>query len=294
MKIALFGKSVTEAIQPYIQQLIDKLEAIDAEISIYEPFYDVISNLVTFHKGFGKFNTHEDLQGKTDFMFSIGGDGTFLETLYLVKDSGIPIMGINLGRLGFLSSVSREEIDIAISSIRDGKYRLDKRALLEITNPVNLFGDVNYGLNELTVSRKDSTSLILIHVYIDDNFLNSYWADGLIVSTPTGSTAYSLSSGGPIVTPGSENFVITPIATHNLTVRPIVIRDDSVIKIKLESRDKHYFVSLDSRFETIDATSELVIKKCDFKVNLVQMETKNFFTTIRDKLNWGLDIRNYS
>ncbi len=292
MRIALFGKSVSEAIQPYIQQLIDKLESVDAEISIYVSFYDKIKDFVSFKKDFTKFSKHSELAGKTDFVCSIGGDGTFLDTIYLVQDSGIPIIGLNLGRLGFLSSVSRDEIDFAVHCLKNGKFRLDQRTLLELEEPRQMFGDINYALNELTVSRKDSTSLILIHLYIDDKFLNSYWADGIIISTPTGSTAYSLSCGGPIVTPGSENFVITPIATHNLTVRPIVIRDDSKIRIKLEGRDKAYFASLDSRSVSIDADQELLIKKCGFKINLVQLENKTFFTTIRDKLNWGLDIRN--
>ncbi|MDZ7741957.1 MAG: NAD kinase [Bacteroidota bacterium] len=292
MRIALFGKSVSEAIQPHIQQLIDKLESVDAEISIYASFYEKIKDHVSFKKDIRRFSEHRELIGKTDFICSIGGDGTFLDTLYQVQDSGIPIIGVNLGRLGFLSSVSRDEIDFAINCLQEGKFRLDQRTLLELEKPGQMFGDINYALNELTVSRKDSTSLILIHLYIDDKFLNSYWADGIIISTPTGSTAYSLSCGGPIITPGSENFVITPIATHNLTVRPIVIRDDSKIRIKLEGRDKAYFASLDSRSVSIDADQELLIKKCGFKINLVQLENKTFFTTIRDKLNWGLDIRN--
>lgn len=292
MRIALFGKSVSEAIQPYIQQLIDKLESVDAEISIYASFHEKIKNIVKFNKEINLFSKHKDLPGNTDFVCSIGGDGTFLDTINLVRDSGIPVVGVNLGRLGFLSSISRDEIDYAVNCLLEEKFRLDQRTLLEVVEPHQMFGDINYALNELTVNRKDSTSLILIHLYIDDKFLNAYWADGIIISTPTGSTAYSLSCGGPIVTPGSENFVITPIATHNLTVRPIVIRDDSKIRIKLEGRDKAYYASLDSRYVSIETDEELLIKKCDFKINLVQLENKTFFTTIRDKLNWGLDIRN--
>lgn len=292
MKIAIFGKSVSEAIQPYIQQLIDKLDAVDADISIYDPFYKKIASGVNIPEDFGKFNDHKELKQCADVLFSIGGDGTFLDTLYLIRDSGIPVLGINLGRLGFLSSVSREEIDLAVESIMNNDYILNQRTLLQIREPKGLFGEVSYALNELTVSRKESTSLILIHVYVDDLFLNSYWADGLIIATPTGSTAYSLSCGGPIVSPGSENFLISPIATHNLTVRPFVIRDDSTIRIKLEGRDTSYFASLDSRSVSIGAEKELLISKSDFKINLVQMKNKTFFTTIRDKLNWGLDKRN--
>jgi NAD+ kinase len=292
VRIALFGKSVSEAIQPYIQQLIDKLESVGAEIIIYGSFYEKIYQFVNFRKEFKTFQSNKDLIGKIDFICSIGGDGTFLETLYLVRDSGIPIIGVNLGRLGFLSSIGRHEISHAIDSLIEEKYRITKRTLLQLAEPKNLFGEINYGLNELVVSRKGTSSLIVVHIYIDEVFLNSYWADGLIIATPTGSTAYSLSSGGPIITPGSENFVITPIATHNLTVRPIVIRDDSTIRIKLEGRDKSYFASLDSRFVSIESSDELVVKKCDFNINLVQLESKTFFTTIRDKLNWGLDNRN--
>jgi NAD+ kinase len=201
-------------------------------------------------------------------------------------------MGINVGKLGFLSSISKDEILPAIDSVLEGDYFTDPRALLKVTFPAGLFGDLNYALNELAVNRKDSTSLIVIHVYINDLFLNTYWADGLIIATPTGSTAYSLSNGGPILTPGSENFLITPIAPHNLTVRPIVIADNSRIRIIVEGRDKEFLLSLDSRSVVVQAKSELIVEKAPFKVNLVQMKGKDFYGTIRDKLKWGLDVRN--
>lgn len=292
MKIALFGKSPDEASMPYIQQVISKLEYISAEVYIYEPYLEIIKPLVKFTISYNTFNSHKDLINKVDFLISVGGDGTFLDTVRLVRDSGIPILGINLGRLGFLSSVSKKEINQAFDELVEGGFRLEQRTLLRLVTKEGLFGDVNYGLNEVAISRKDSNALIAIHVYINDIKLNSYWADGLLIATPTGSTAYSLSCGGPIVTPGSENFVITPIATHNLTVRPIVIPDDSKIRIRLEGRDENYLVSLDSRSETIDGNVELNIEKESFKINLVQLKTKDFFATIRDKLKWGLDIRN--
>ncbi|MBE9481964.1 MAG: NAD kinase [Bacteroidetes bacterium] len=292
MNIALFGKKSTEAILPYIQQLINKLESVGSKIFIYEPFLHSIKPFISFNTDISVFNTHKELKNNVDFLFSIGGDGTLLNTVILVRDSGIPILGINLGRLGFLSSVSKDEIIPAIDNIIKGNYTLDQRALLKLKTPDNLFGDINYALNELTINRKDSTSLIVINVYIDNQILNSYWADGVIVATPTGSTAYSLSCGGPIITPGSENFVITPIATHNLTVRPFVISDNNIIKINVEGKNEQFLVSLDSRTVTIDSSIELVIEKEDFKINLVQMPNKNFFTTIRDKLKWGLDFRN--
>jgi NAD+ kinase len=210
----------------------------------------------------------------------------------MVRDSGIPIMGINIGRLGFLSSISKDEILPAVDKVLSGDFQIDSRALIRLKQPGDLFGEMNYALNELSINRKDTTSLIVLHVYIDDMFLNSYWADGLIIATPTGSTAYSLSSGGPILAPGSENFVITPIAPHNLTVRPVVIPDKSKIRIIVEGREDQFLVSLDSRRAIIYSNFELIVEKTDFKVNMVQMKDRNFFMTIREKLKWGLDTRN--
>ena len=225
-------------------------------------------------------------------LFSIGGDGTILDTVPYVRDSGIPILGFNLGRLGFLSSVPKNEIEQALENVFKGDYYLNKRALLQLDQPQNIFGDLNFALNDLTIYRNNTTSLIVVHVYVDDKFLNSYWGDGLIVSTPTGSTAYSLSVGGPIISPGSQNFVIAPIASHNLTVRPIVIQDSSVIKIKIEGREDKYLMTMDSRHSTINKEDELLIRRCDFEVNLVELKNKDFFSTIRDKLLWGVDTRN--
>lgn len=292
MKIALFGKSPDEASMPYIQQVISKLEHISAEVYIYEPFLEIIKPIVKFSLPYYTFNTHKDLINKVDYLISVGGDGTFLDTVTLVRDSGIPILGINLGRLGFLSSVSKNEINQAFDELVAGRFRLEQRTLIRLVTSEGLFGDMNYGLNEVAISRKDTNALLVLHVYIDGVKLNSYWADGLLIATPTGSTAYSLSCGGPIVTPGSENFLITPIATHNLTVRPIVIPDDSKIRIRLEGREDNYLVSLDSRSVTIDGNVELNIEKESFKINLIQLQSKDFFATIRDKLKWGLDIRN--
>ena len=225
-------------------------------------------------------------------LISIGGDGTLLDTIPYVRESGIPILGVNFGRLGFLSSISKDEIQLAVSSIVNHEYSIDKRALLSLEKPEGIFGDLNYGLNDLTIYRNNTTSLIVVHVYVDDCFVNSYWGDGLIVSTPTGSTAYSMSVGGPILTPGSQNFVIAPIASHNLTVRPIVIHDNSVIKIRIEGREEKYLLTLDSLHSAISKEEELIVKRCSFSVNLVQTKNKDFFTTIRDKLLWGVDNRN--
>ncbi len=292
MNIALFGKTITSENLQYVEKVVEKLYSLSCSISIFEAFHKVLKDSVLFREDLKVFKGHEDLPADTDFLFSIGGDGTILDAMRVVRDSGIPIMGINIGRLGFLSSIGKNEILTAIDMVLNKKYRLDSRALLKLIRPKGLFKGVNYALNDITINRKDSTSLIVIHVYLNDLFLNTYWADGIIVATPTGSTAYSLSSGGPILTPGSENFVITPIAPHNLTVRPIVIPDNSQIRIIAEGREKHFLTSLDSHTATISSKIELVLEKAEFAINLVQLEGQTFYTTIREKLKWGLDIRN--
>lgn len=292
MKLALFGKSIREENYPYLLQLISKLEENACELIIYKPFLDLLKENSGFTCKAGAFADHQELIGNADMLFSIGGDGTLLDTVAFVRDSGIPVLGINLGRLGFLSSIPRDEIQTAVDKVISGDYIIEKRTLLKLESQRNLFGEFRYALNDLTVTRKDSTALIVIKVYVDGLFLNSYWADGLIVATPTGSTAYSLSSGGPIVAPGSENFVITPLAPHNLTIRPIVISDKSRVSLRVEGRDKQYLVSLDSKTDVIEPGDELHISRADFSFNLVKIEHKDFYTTIRDKLKWGLDVRN--
>jgi len=292
MKVALFGKDYKGDQQKYLQQIIDKLVLNNVDLSLFQPFYDKLKNSLNLPDRITFFNSYSDLKEDTDMLFSIGGDGTILDTVPYVRDSGIPILGFNLGRLGFLSSVPKNEIEQALENVFNGDYYLNKRALLQLDQPKNIFGDLNFALNDLTIYRNNTTSLIVVHVYVDDKFLNSYWGDGLIVSTPTGSTAYSLSVGGPIISPGSQNFVIAPIASHNLTVRPIVIQDSSVIKIKIEGREDKYLMTMDSRHSTINKEDELLIRRCDFEVNLVELKNKDFFSTIRDKLLWGVDTRN--
>ncbi len=292
MKLALFGKTIREENESYLVQLVEKLEDCDCELLVYEPFLKSIRTIRDFNIEVTPFSSHEELAGNADMVFSIGGDGTLLDTVTLVRDSGIPVLGINLGRLGFLSSISRDNIIPAVEKVLSGDYTLDRRTLLKLEKKGKKFCDFNYALNDLTVNRKDSTALIVIHVYVDDIFLNSYWADGLIVSTPTGSTAYSLSSGGPIVAPGSENFLITPIAPHNLTIRPIVISDKSEIRIRLDGRDENFLLSMDSKTHVIGKEDEIRIRKSDFLFNLVKIEDSDFYTTIRNKLKWGLDARN--
>lgn len=225
-------------------------------------------------------------------MISVGGDGTLLDATTFVRHTGIPILGINTGRLGFLSGVSIDEIDQAIDALLEGEFELDNRAVLKVDTRTGLFGDVNFALNELTVHKMDSASMITIHAYMDGVYLNSYWADGLIIATPTGSTAYSLSCGGPIVAPGSKNFVITPIAPHNLNVRPIVVPDDKALTLRMEGRTKHYLLALDSRSISADESIELRVSRSEFDIRLVRLKGQNFLSTLRSKLNWGLDKRN--
>jgi NAD+ kinase len=292
MKVALFGKDYSDDQQTYLQLLINELSRHNTKLCIYRPFYTKIENKVNFPDTLSFFENHHDLSLNAEMLFSIGGDGTLLDTIPFVRGSGIPILGINLGRLGFLSGISKDEISEALNNLFSGEYQLNSRALLSLEKPVDIFGDLNFALNDLTIYRTNSTSLITVYVYVDDVFLNSYWGDGLIVATPTGSTAYSLAVGGPIITPGSRNFVIAPIASHNLTVRPIVIQDSCEIKIKIAGREEKYLVSMDSRQSMISKDDELIIKRSGFEINLVQMNNKDFFTTIREKLMWGKDYRN--
>jgi NAD+ kinase len=292
MNIAIFGKNATAAVLPFIQELVNALYQLNGVVLFYKPFFESLGQQILFLKEPVLFTNQAELEHNVDFLFSIGGDGTILDAVGLVGDSGIPVTGINLGRLGFLSSISKEQIIPAIQAIQNGHYQIEKRTLLRLDAPEKLFGSSNCALNDLTVSKPNVMSMLTIKTWINGEFLNAYWADGLIVATPTGSTAYSLSCTGPIITPDSETFLITPIASHNLTVRPIIIRDDCEIRIQVEGKNSDFLVSLDSRFEKVDHGVELIIRKASFKINLLRLTDKNFFQTIREKLNWGLDNRN--
>jgi NAD+ kinase len=292
MKIALFGKNFSGERVPFFRMMLESLVDAGAELLIFQPYLNQVKPYLDLPEHIGVFKNHTDLPKDTDILFSVGGDGTLLDTLPLVRNSGIPVLGINMGRLGFLSSVAKQEIGQAIQSIFEKRYSIETRSLLLLESPEGLFMDINYALNEVTVFRKEATSLIVIQVFVDDIFVNSYWADGLIVATPTGSTAYSLSAGGPILVPSACDFVITPIATHNLSVRPIVIPDKSIIRLRVVGRHTHFTVSMDSRIAVIDQSTDIVIQKAPFGMHLVKMEDKDFFGTIREKLLWGLDVRN--
>jgi len=292
MRVGIYGRSFDDSFIPNIQELFDTLDGFGWDIMIYQPFASFLTPRLQIQKFDRIFNKNIDIKGKLDLLICIGGDGTFLETIHVIRDSEVPVLGVNTGRLGFLASTYKEDIVEVLSSIRDGKYRLQTRSMLTLITNDNLFGEDNFALNELTVHKKDSSSMITIHTYIEDLYLNSYWADGLIIATPTGSTAYSLSCGGPIIVPGAKDYVITPIAPHNLNVRPIIVPDDRTIRLKIEGRGREYLCSLDSRSVTIDSAIELTIKKAEFQLNVIQTENQNFLNTIRNKMMWGLDRRN--
>ena len=291
MTIAIIGSPYPEHFSKYIQHLIKKLENEHIKITVEEKFNSFLQNNIRFKKDVSTFNSHKSLKENADFLFSIGGDGTLLKAVTFVRDANIPILGINTGRLGFISSVSSGQIDDAINDILKDNYKINKRTLLTLETENALFKDKNFALNDVTISKKDTSSMIRVDAFVDGEFLNTYWADGLVVSTPTGSTGYSLSCGGPIIMPGTNNIIITPNAPHNLNVRPIVIADDSEIRLKVEDRDQLALVSLDSRARAFDSQTELIIKKAPFKIKLIEPQNNSFTATIRNKLMWGLDKR---
>lgn len=292
MKFAIYGKAITEENIPYLNRLKDKLAKENIKCCVYKPFANHLCEKNISFPIENTFDGYRDLSNDTDCMISIGGDGTFLDTIALIRDSNIPVVGINAGNLGFLSYISKDEIESAIDEIIRSNYTLEKRSLLKLETENKIFGEYNYALNDLTIHKHGSSSMITTQVYLNDEFLNSYWSDGLIIATPTGSTAYSLSCGGPIITPDSGNFIINPVAPHNLNVRPVVIPDTMSITIKVKGRNEKYLVSLDSRYETVDLETELIITKEDFQINLLRLNNQNFLTTLRNKLMWGLDKRN--
>lgn len=291
MRIGIHGKDFQQKSSRFIERLLDYLLHYQAEIWVSDKFLkQVRSSRIQEYKL--KSFSHEEHLRPLDFFFSLGGDGTLLESVTYVGKSETPILGINTGRLGFLATTSRDETEKSLDALFKGNYTIDSRTVLKFISTPKLFGKLNFALNDFTIMKKDTSSMITVHVFVDGQLLNSYWSDGIIVATPTGSTGYSLSCGGPLVFPQSESFVITPVSPHNLGTRPIVISDSSEITFQIEGRSKKYLISLDSRFETIDDTVKLKIKKERFKVKLVQLPGQHYFQTLRQKLNWGLDVRN--
>jgi NAD+ kinase len=291
MRIAVHGKEFNRQSAPFVVRIFQILSASGAEILVSSKFNQFLKQPYFKELKYHIYDP-ESLPQNIDFFISIGGDGTLLESVTHIGKTGIPVLGINTGRLGFLATISKDDTENALEKVLQKSFVLDKRAVLKLETNADIFGRLNFALNDFTVVKKDTSSMITIHTYIDGEFLNSYWADGIIVSTPTGSTGYSLSCGGPLIFPRSGNFVITPVSPHNLTVRPIVMADNSEITFQIEGRSKKFLVSLDSRIASVDSSVKLKISKGDFSVNLIQLEGQHYFKTLRQKLNWGLDVRN--
>lgn len=291
MRIGIHGKDFRDKSNRFIERVLDYLLRGKHEVWVSEKFLKQLKS-PRFQKPKLKSFDHGDNLSKLDFFFSLGGDGTLLESVTYVGETEVPILGINTGRLGFLATISKEETEDALGQLFKGKYTIDTRAVLKLVSTPHLFGKLNFALNDITIMKKDTSSMITVHVHVDGQLLNSYWSDGIILSTPTGSTGYSLSCGGPLVYPKSESFILTPVSPHNLGTRPIVLSDKSEITFHIEGRSNKYLISLDSRFETIDASVKLKAVKEGFKVNLVELPGHHYFNTLRQKLNWGLDLRN--
>lgn len=293
MKVAIFGQYYQNDTRPIIKDIFVFFNRNNVELVIEKEFLKILYEEKIVAKQYNTFTFYDDLDSSFDILISIGGDGTILRAATFVRSSGIPILGINAGRLGFLAKVQKENIELFLQIVLEKKYTISERTLLSMEcSPKCSEIDINFAMNEVSVSRKDTTSMITIETYLNDEYLNSYWADGLIIATPTGSTGYSLSCGGPILTPEVKGFVITPIAPHNLNARPLVIPDNTIIKLKVSGREEQYLVSLDSRITSIDNNSELVIKKTPFKIKMVEIPDETFLTTLRSKLLWGADKRN--
>jgi NAD+ kinase len=293
MKVAIFGQYYQNDTRPIIRDIFVFFNRNNVELVIESHFLKILYEEKIIEKQYNTFSSYTDLDSSFDILISIGGDGTILRATTYVRDSGIPILGVNAGRLGFLANVQKENIESFLQLVLEKKYTISKRTLLTtVCSQDNLNLDINFAMNEVSVSRKDTTSMITIETFLNGEYLNSYWADGLIISTPTGSTGYSLSCGGPILTPDVAALVLTPIAPHNLTARPLVITDDTEIKLKVSGREEQYLISLDSRTSFISNNSELTIKKTPFKINMVEIPEETFLKTLRTKLLWGEDKRN--
>ncbi|WP_299524818.1 NAD kinase [uncultured Lutibacter sp.] len=293
MKIAIYGQYYKAEDKKYIEELINILSSHKIEVYIEKNYclgleeHLKITNVKTFE-------SYKELNNSFEFMFTIGGDGTILRAVTFVRDSNIPIVGINTGRLGFLATVQKEEISTAVELLLKKQFVIKERSLLSVTTlpEIESLASLNFALNEVSVNRKNTASMITIETYLDNEYLTSYWADGLIIATPTGSTGYSLSCGGPIIIPQAKSFAITPISPHNLNARPLVIPDDTIVKFKVSGREDKFFLSLDSRITTINSNTEVSIKKSDFNLRMVEIEQQTFIKTLREKLLWGQDTRN--
>jgi NAD+ kinase len=292
MKAAIYSRVMEEEQKEDVQLFFDELYRQKIEPVIFQQYYDQIKDVIRLPADVRTFSLSEHLNEDIELIISLGGDGTLLDTVTLVRDKPVSIMGINFGRLGFLASIGRQEVAMAVKAIANRTYVVDKRTMIHVEADLPLFGNVPYALNEFSIHKRDTASMIKIHTYLNGEFLNTYWADGLIVATPTGSTGYSLSCGGPIVFPESGSFVITPVAPHNLNVRPIIIPDDNIISFEVESRSENIICALDSRREIVGKNVSLAVRKEEFPISLLRLSENNFLQTLHNKLTWGLDKRN--
>ena len=293
LKVAIYGRFKDNFPKEYVSIILEQLKSFNVSIYIESSALKYVEKICQI--SYDSFKTYRDLDGTFAFLISIGGDGTILRSISYVRNSGIPIVGVNTGRMGFLATIQKDKIKSSIREIVSGKYSISKRSLLQLTSDTQIEGldeDFNFALNEIAVSRKNTTSMIKVKTYLNDEYLTSYWADGLIVATPTGSTGYSLSCGGPVMAPASGSFVLTPIAPHNLNARPLVITSDTIIKLIVDGREDLHLVSLDSRIITVKNGTELIIKKTNFTIHMIEPKGESFLNTLRNKLLWGEDSRN--
>jgi NAD+ kinase len=293
MKIAIYGKAFTDAFMQIMDELAQVVVSEDIQLVLHQSLHDHLIS-INWNKlpQVSRFSSPDDFPADTNFLISIGGDGSFLETIQFVKKDAVPLIGINSGRLGFLADISKTEVQDALREVLSGQYKIENRVLIQLLENHALPEFPNYALNEICIHKLDNSAMITIHVYLGDEYLNSYWADGLIISTPTGSTAYNLSAGGPIVLHNSKSFILTPIAPHTLTVRPLVIPNTSDLRIKVEGRSEEYLVSLDHRSYRMKMENPISIQKADFDVKLIKPQNHSFLKTLRQKLAWGTDKRN--
>ena len=292
MQVAVFGRTFPSYARENIATMFSKFNHLNVDVWVFEPLFEFLQKKTGLRpRVAGLFTSHDDLPDHLDFLFSVGGDGTFLETVNLIRNRGIPVLGVNIGRLGFLSYISQENMEESLESVFSGKYDIEERMLLKVDVPGIDLKSRDVALNEVRIY-KNSGSLITIHVKVNEEFLSAYWADGLLLSTPTGSTAYNLSVGGPIVVPESNTFVLSPIAPHNLTVRPLVLPDSAVLKLSVDTRDSQYQLAIDSRTIDLDVESVVTIRKADYALKMIRIENISFYSTLRNKLMWGADRRN--
>jgi NAD+ kinase len=292
MKVAIYSRVIDTDHQPDVQQLFDELARNNIRSVFYYPFFETIRSCFAHTDTVQFFHSSDELDESIDFVISLGGEGTLLDTVTLVKNKNIPVLGINFGRLGFLAGIGRKELHTAVRALVNSTYVIDKRSLIHLDANKSLFNGMPYGLNEFAIHKTDTSPMIKVHTYLNGEFLNTYWADGVIVATPTGSTGYSLSCGGPVVFPESSSFVITPVAPHNLNVRPIIVPDNNIISFEVEGRTENFICALDSRKEIVDKKIQLAVRRESFNISLVRLNENNFLQTLREKLSWGLDTRN--